>query len=76
MTRDALWLVVVLLLGGSLLVLLVPENEPASVEDEAAEEFTAAAESPSASSLHWDMVATPAMMMQFSHVMRAQACQA
>ena len=39
MTRDALWLVVVLLLGGSLLVLLVPENEPASVENEVAEEL-------------------------------------
>ena len=39
MTRDALWLGVVLLLGGSLLVLLMPENEPASVEDEVAEEL-------------------------------------
>ena len=39
MGRDALWLVLVMMLGASLLVLLVPEDEPVSVnEDEPADE--------------------------------------
>ncbi|MGB1097885.1 MAG: hypothetical protein ACPG34_01220, partial [Poseidonia sp.] len=34
MARDVLWLVLVMLLGASLLVLLVPEDEPVSVNEE------------------------------------------
>ena len=45
MGRDALWLVLVMMLGASLLVLLVPDDEPVSVnedepEDETVEEST------------------------------------
>ena len=44
MNRDALWLVLVLLLGGGLLTMMVPEDEPAMVEeatnDESVEEET------------------------------------
>ena len=40
MNRDALWLVLVMILGASLLVVLVPNDEPALVNEDLEEEET------------------------------------
>ena len=38
MSRDAMWLVLVMMLGASLLVVLIPEDEPVSVNQDDDEE--------------------------------------